>query len=225
MPEVSAQDLRRLTTLEERLAKAQGEKRSFTVERRELRARATEATREARTAERRAGDLESQIAALLEENARLATRLEEIAKDSEELRSAGVRLRDELDAAAKTSEQAAAESAQLTKSLGEAVTERDAIAERLKIADAQLKTEAKTPILPAKDVARLIDGFVGELGTNLSGMAVREGEIKLQVAFGKVGASTGFVVPSADSPPEVRKDLHEVSIRFDREIETRELRR
>ena len=225
MAELSAQDLRRLTTLEDRLAKAQGEKRSFTVERRELRARATEATREARSAERRTVELESQIAALLEENAKLATRLEEIAKDSEELRSAGLRLRDELEAAAKSREQASAESAQLTKSLGETVAERDSVVERLKLADAQLKTEAKTPLLPAKEVARLIDGFVGELGTNLPGMAVREGEIRLQVGFGKVGSSTGFVVPSADSPPEVRKDLHEVSVRFDRTIEPRELRR
>jgi hypothetical protein len=48
---------------------------------------------------------------------------------------------------------------------------------------------------------------------------VRDGEIRLQVAFGKVGTATGFVVPSAESPEEIRKTLHEVAIRFDRSIE------
>ena len=225
MPEVSAQDLRRLTTLEERLEKVQGEKRSFTAERRELRARATVAERAVRSAERAASEIDNRLTALLEENARLATQLEESAADGEQLRTAAEKLREEVDASAKSLDEARSETSRLTESLAKAESERDQVAERLKIADAQLKTEAKTPILPAKDVARLIDGFVGELGTNLSGMAVREGEIKLQVAFGKVGSSTGFVVPSADSPPEVRKDLHEVSIRFDREIETREFRR
>ena len=225
MPEVSAQDLRRLTTLEERLEKVQGEKRSFTAERRELRARATVAERAVRSAERAASEIDNRLTALLEENARLATQLEEAAADGEQLRTAAEKLREEVDASAKSLDEARSETSRLTESLAKAESERDQVAERLKIADAQLKTEAKTPILPAKDVARLIDGFVGELGTNLSGMAVREGEIKLQVAFGKVGSSTGFVVPSADSPPEVRKDLHEVSIRFDRAIETRELRR
>jgi predicted RNase H-like nuclease (RuvC/YqgF family) len=225
MAEVSAQDLRRLTTLEERLEKAQGEKRSFTAERRELRARATAAERAARSAERAVSDTDNRLTALLEENARLATQLEERAADGEQLRSAAEKLREELDASAKSLDEVRSETSRLTESLAKAESERDQVTERLKLADAQLKTEAKTPILPAKDVARLIDGFVGELGTNLSGMAVREGEIKLQVAFGKVGTSTGFVVPSADSPPEVRKDLHEVSIRFDRAIEPRELRR
>ena len=30
--------------------------------------------------------------------------------------------------------------------------------------------------------------------------------------------ATGFVVRSADAPPEVRKNLHEVAIRFDRSL-------
>lgn len=218
MPEVSAQDLRRLTALEERLAKAQGEKKTFTAERRELRARATEAVRTARSAERRTVELEAQIAALLEENAKLATRLEEIAGDSAELRSVGLKLREELDASVKTLEQAGSERAQLTETLGKAESERNGLAERLKLAEEQLKTETTTPVLPAREVARLIDGFVGEIGSGLPGMVVRDGEIRLQVAFGQVGTAAGFVVPSADSPPEVRRNLHEVSVRFDRTV-------
>lgn len=219
MPEISAQDLRRLNALEERLEKAQGEKKTFTVERRELRARATAAERTAKSAEKRAGEIDTRLTALLEENAKLATRLDEIATDAERLRSAGVKLREELDASKKSLKETLSESSRLTRSLGKAESERDRVVERLKFAEAQLKTETTTPVLPAKEVAKLIDGFVDEIGAGLPGMVVRDGEIRLQVAFGKVGSVSGFVVPSADSPPDVRKNLHEVSVRFDRTLE------
>ena len=216
MPEISAQDLRRLEALEGRLEKAQGEKKSFTAERRELRARATAAERTARAAERRVDEVDTRLAAVLAENAKLATRLEEIAADAEQVRAAGVKLREELNASSKSLKEAQSETDRLTKSLAKAESERDGVAEQLTLAEAQLKTESKTPILPAKEVAKLIDGFVDEIGAGLPGMVVRDGEIRLQVAFGKVGRSTGFVVPSADSPADVRKNLHEVSVRFDR---------
>ena len=68
MPEISAQDLRRLQALEEKLEKAQGERKSFTVERRELRARATAAQRAA-SCEKRAAEVDDRLASLLAENA------------------------------------------------------------------------------------------------------------------------------------------------------------
>lgn len=224
MSEISAQDLRRLKTLEERLEKAQGEKKMFAVERRDLRARATAAERTARSAEKRAGEVDIRIAGLLEENVKLATRLDEIATDAERLRSAGVKLREELDATKKSLKEALSESKRLTRLLGKAESERDRVAERLTLADAQLKTKTTTPVLPAKEVAKLIDAFVDEIGSGLPGMVVRDGEIRLQVAFGKVGQASGFVVPSADAPPDVRKNLHEVSVRFDRTLDVSEVR-
>lgn len=224
MPEISAQDLRRLKALEGRLEKAEGEKRSFAAERRELRSRATAAERTAKSAEKRAGEADERLASLLTENARLASRLDDIAADSERLRAAGLKLREQLDASKKGLREVVAESKKLTRSLQKTESERERLGERLKLADAQLKTTTTTPVLPAKEVAKLIDGFVGEIGAGLPGMVVRDGEIKLQVAFGKVGQATGFVVPSADAPPEVRKNLHEVSVRFDRSLEVAELK-
>lgn len=223
MPEISAQDLRRLKALEERLEKAQDEKKSFTVERRELRARATAAERTAKSAEKHAAEVDERLAALLVENNRLAARLGEIAADSERLQAAGLKLRAQLDETKKGLREAVAASKKLTRSLQKTESERDRVGERLKLAEAQLKTTTTTPVLPAREVAKLIDGFVTEIGTGLPGMVVRDGEIKLQVAFGKVGQATGFVVPSADAPPEVRKNLHEVAVRFDRSLEVAEL--
>ena len=218
MPEISAQDLRRLKALEERLAKAQDEKKSLTIERRELRARATTAEQAAKSAEKRAAEVDERLAGLLTENNRLAGRLDEIAADSERLRAAGLKLRAQLDETKKGLREAVAASKKLTRSLQKTESDRECLGERLKLAEAQLKTTTTTPVLPAKEVARLIDGFVDEIGSGLPGMIVRDGEIKLQVAFGKVGQATGFVVPSADAPPEVRKNLHEIAIRFDRSL-------
>ena len=220
MPEISAQDLRRLQALEEKLEKAQGEKKSFTVERRELRARATVAERAAKSAVRRAGEVDDRLAALLVENARLAARLDEIAADSERLRAAGIKLREQLDATKKSLQQTLSEAKKTTRALQKAESQGETLSQRLKLAEAQLKTKTITPVLPAKEVARLIDGFVDEIGTGLPGLTVREGEIRLQVAFGKVGQASGFVVPSADAPADARKNLHEVSVRFDRTIAT-----
>ncbi len=216
MSELSAQDLRRLKTLEERLEKAADEKRSFAVERRELRARATAAERAAKAAERRAGEVDDKLAALLAENARLATQLDEAGADAERLRAAGVKLREELEATKKTLREVVAEYKRLAKTLQRAERDRERLAEKLKLAEAQLKAKTTIPVLPAKEVAKLIDGFMEEIGTGLPGLSVREGEIHLQVAFGKVGRASGFVVPSADAPPDVRKNLHDVSFRFER---------
>ena len=223
MPEVSAQDLRRLKTLEERLEKAEGDRRSFTAERRELRARATTAERAAKAAEQRTSEVDARIGALLDENAKLAARLDEIAADGAKLRAAGVKLREELTQTKKSLQQTGAESKRLQSSLTKAETERERLSERLKVADAQLKSSSTTPILPAKEVAKLIDGFMEEMGTGLPGLSVREGEIRLQVAFGKAGRATGFVVPSADAPADVRKNLHEVAFRFDRSLVAEDL--
>lgn len=220
MAELSPQDLRRLRTLEERLEKATDEKRSFTVERRELRARATAAERATRAAEKRASDLDTRLAAVLTENAGLATRLDELEADAERLRAAGTKLREELDAAKKSLREAVAEARRVGKTLDRAEADRERIAEHLRVAEAQLKAKTTTPVLPAKEVAKLIDGFMEEIGTGLPGLSVREGEIRLQVAFGKAGRATGFVVPSADAPKEVRTNLHEVFFRFDRTLGT-----
>lgn len=222
MPEISSQDLRRLRALEERLEKAQDDRRSLSEERRELRARATAAERETRAAASRTAEVEERLAALVVENGRLAARLDEISSDADKLRAAATKLREQLDEARKTVREGAAETKRLSRALTKAESEGGRLAERLQLADAQLKSKTPTPVLPAREVARLIDGFVEEIGGGLPGLAVREGEIRLNVAFGKVGRATGFVVPTADAPADVRKNLHEVAVRFDRSPEAPE---
>lgn len=58
-----------------------------------------------------------------------------------------------------------------------------------------------------------MDTLFQDIGSGMTGLDVREGEVRLQVAFGKVGRTTGFVVPGPDVPVE---NLHQVTARFDR---------
>ncbi|MCA1572408.1 MAG: hypothetical protein LC798_19330 [Chloroflexi bacterium] len=174
------------------------------------------AERTSRTAEKRVDEVEERLTALVAENATLAARLDSIETDSERLQAAAIKLREQLDEAKGSLKTASSEEKKLTRSLQKAESEREGLVERLKLADAQLGNQTIAPILPAKEVAKLIDNFVDEIGAGLPGMVVRDGEIKLQVAFAKVGRANGFVVPSADAPPDASRNLHEVAVRFDR---------
>ena len=219
MPEISARDLRRLEALEGRLLKTQDERKALAAERRELRSAVTANAQRARAAEREAASAGEKLEAVLAENSALAARVDEITDDVDRLRAASLDLRQELDAARAELTQAQETLAKAESELAAALAERDRLAESLNLAQEQLAGKSLTPVLPAKDVAKLLEGFVADLGSGLPGMAVHDGEVRLRVAFGKVGRLTGFVVPSAESPPEISNNLHEVAIRFERTIE------
>ena len=219
MPEISARDLRRLQALEGRLTKTRDERQALAAERRELRAAVTANARRARAAEKEAAAADDKVEAILRENAALAARIDEIQADLERVQAASLELRAQVDAT--STELGAAQQALATAEgkLGGLEKERDSLSESLKLANEQLSGKGMTPVLPAKEVAKLVEGLVLEIGTGLPGMVVRDGELRLQVAFGKIGQQTGFVIPSAETPPDVRKNLHEVAIRFDRTVE------
>ena len=219
MPEISARDLRRLQAVEDRLSKAETDRKALAAERRELRAAVSANARAAREATKKATDAGGQLEAVLAENQRLAARLDELTADLERLRSAGVELREQADSTRAELAGVQAKLASAESDLGAVTAERDQVIERLKVADDQLAGKEITPVLPPRDVAVLIERFVSQVSSGLPGMVVRDGEVRLQVAFGKVGTATGFVVPSATSPEEIRKNLHEVAIRFDRSVE------
>ena len=219
MPEISARDLRRLQALEGRLTKTQDERKALAAERRELRAAVTANARRAREAEKEAAAADEKLEAVLKENAALAARIDEIQADLERVQAASLELRAQVDATGAELGAAQQALAAAEGKVGGLEKERDSLSESLKLANEQLSGKGMTPVLPAKEVAKLVEGLVVEIGTGLPGMVVRDGELRLQVAFGKIGQQTGFVIPSAETPPEVRKNLHEVAIRFDRTVE------
>jgi chromosome segregation ATPase len=218
VPEISAANLRRLKELDVRLRKARKESRALNAERRKLRSSARANAQRAREATKKASALEEKLEEALAANRALAEKLETAAADAKALQAAGLKLRAELEAArddlAKAEKTAAA-----TQKEAEALrAECDRLTEGMDLAKAQL-TGKQAPALPAAEVSKLVDGFVEDLGSRLSGLAVRDGELKLKVGFEKAGRRSGFVVPSATSPPGTAGSLHEISIRFDREAE------
>jgi len=106
------------------------------------------------------------------------------------------------------------------RELGSLKSDRDGLTKNLALANTQLAGQAIEPVLPAAEVVKLVDGLVGDLGSRLPGLVIRDGETRLKVAFGRVGGDNGFVVPSATSSPETRDNLHEIALRFDRPAQT-----
>ena len=214
MPEVSAADLRRLGALEGRLEKTTDERKRLTAERRKLRAEVTANARRVRELEKEIAASKKQLDAALAENASLAARIDDSSEDLERIQAASVELRGELDAAGGELEKATESSARARDEVRSLGKERDALAESLAIANEQLAGKSVAPVLSAKQVSRLVHDLVDELGSSLSGMTIRDGELQLRVGFEKVGRATGFVVPSSASPPELREGLHQISVRF-----------
>jgi septal ring factor EnvC (AmiA/AmiB activator) len=219
MPEISARDLRRLEALEGRLQKEREQRRTLAAERRDLRAAAAESMRRARGLENELRAREKTLAALIAENEGLAAALDELKADVERLQAAPLELRPELDACRKTLGDAESALASAQDQLGTVQAERDGLAESLRVARDQLDGKTMAPVVPAAEIAKLVNNLISEIGSRLPGLGVTEGEMRLRVGFGKVGRTSGFVIPSPESPPELRESLHELSVRFDRTVE------
>jgi chromosome segregation ATPase len=211
MPEISARDLRRLQALESRLEKEREERRDLSAERRDLR-------RAVAAAERAAKSAEEQVTSLVEENRRLSEELATTAADLDQLRRAGLEAREQATAAREQLRAAEKERREAEKRVTGLERERDRLGDRLKVAEGQLKGKP-AKLVPASEAAGLVGTLVDELEGGLGRLAVREGEIRLRVAFGKVGRTSGLVVPTAETADELRGALHEVAIRFDRSVE------
>lgn len=155
------------------------------------------------------------IEPLLAENQRLATQIEESSTELVALRAAAASARSDVEAARSEVEQAVR--AEVGKEVKQLTKAQATLQKQLDAANAQLTQEGKTPVLPAGQVAVLINELVGEFQSGLSGLQIRDGELALKVGFGAAGEIGGFVVPTTESTPEVRENLHEIKLRFDRE--------
>ncbi len=213
---------RRLTAAEKAASRVEALEAASQEAREALKTERAEAKERIRAAEERAaaaiaavGSLPEQVEALLRENRRLAEQLDAVRGDvttlgkaAEEARQAAETARSEAVAATKAQTQAEETIRRLSE-------ERASLATRLGAAEAQLQDEGKTVILPADEAARQVGTLVDQLSAGLPNLSVREGEFRLKVAFGGAGDLSGFVIPTADSSPELRNALHELTLRFD----------
>ena len=151
---------------------------------------------------------------LIQENRRLAESTHTVKRDLELFREKAEKAARDIQIARKETavELNAKHAAERKKLRGEQAK----LQSELSLATKQLKKEGKVPLLPPEKVADLMGDLVNRLGGQIPGMKMRTGEMKLKVAFGAAGDVSGFVVPTPDTGPDVKENLHEVTIRFDR---------
>lgn len=245
MAEPSARDRQRLEALQQRLAASREEKRAWTAERKELRARAiagdrvakrfdqvdeararleseiegeralrTDAERSLAQLDQRLGTLDTRQGELVAENRRQAEQLHAVVTENESLRQLAAQSATDRTKALEEAKAAVGVRRELERRVKLLETEHARNDEALKNARAQLVAKEFPLILSADEISGLIDQLISRIGRNLQGLDVRDGELKLKVAFAAAGDVRGFVVPSAGASENVTGPLHEVALRF-----------
>lgn len=216
MAEPRPQDLRRLQSLETRLAKATDDRKSLAAERKELRAAVAANATRAKLAEETAERTAERLDKLVEENAQLAAARDQAVADAQLLETTGARLRAELTQAVADAKTAKRETARLAKELASAGVELERGRQALAVARAQLESDGADVMLPTSEVAELVDSLIGDFSSRMPGLGIRDGELRLKVAFGRVGDQAGLVLPTPTSPAPVLNSLQDITLRFDR---------
>lgn len=218
MAEPSAQDRRRLRTLENRLEKASEDRKRWTAERKELRRQLTKAQRDA---ERSAKELQGRVDAqsrqvneLVAQNRDLSEQLEAAQIESASLEQTVRELRGAADAAQEQADEAVRARRSMEQRLSELEKELPRVREQLAAASEQLREGGMLELLPAGVVADLVSNLIDDLGTPR--FRIREGELRLSVALGAAGQHAGFVVPTPEAAERLRDSLQHVVLRFDR---------
>ena len=178
----------------------------------EAEARAIKAEEVLRESRRQIEVLEAidDTAALIAENRRIAAHLESVMADFEPFRDAALKAEGAIKQAREETEQAVR--AELE---GKFAADKGRLEKQVLTLTRQVKEQGKTPLISPDSAANLVDTFIKKMRDGLGGLRVKDGEIKLKVAFGQVGDQTGFVIPTAESDKELKENLHEVVVRFD----------
>lgn len=153
-----------------------------------------------------------QLAALLEENRALAARYANLETSYAHAITAAENIGRKFEALSAEHANAKAEIAELKKS----VAGHKRLQVQVTSLEKQLRSKDRAPIMQAADVTALINALFADLRANLGDMALKDGELRLQVGFAATGDSKGFVLPTVDGGIEFKGPLQELLIRFDR---------
>jgi len=204
--EAMAEALQRVGALQEQFD-AQATQRDARV--RELEA----ALAEAREAAPEAADGEETVTRLIEENRQLAGRIAVMSADLSTMQQAAREAKDGLQTVRE--ETGAQVRSEIADQLATMQQQRDSLQKQLDLANQQLSAEGKSPVLPAERVAEMLTGLISQMQGGMPGLSIQTGELKLRVGLEAAGSGVGFVIPSTDSPVELREYLQEVILRFD----------
>lgn len=201
--ELSAAELRRLRSLEQRVVRVEEHRRSLREERDELKAMARQLRRDLRdlqrtlaTVQKGAAEAEARIIELVEANRELAAALRAAEKEALAAGEVAERSAARAEAAQAALEKAKADGAAARTEVKHLAKALATAQRQLELSQKQLAAEGGLPLLHPDQVKDMLDDFVESF--EVHGLAVRDGSIRLNVAFGAVEGEAGFVIPTPE---------------------------
>ncbi len=158
----------------------------------------------------------AQLDTMVAENRRLADSIEPVKKDLEKYRKLSLKAQAEIKGAREEKEAANRARLETERTMQDLQTQLQRLESQLATSNTVLKESGRTPFLTADTVAGMISNLTDQLRNNISGLDVKDIEVKLKVAFGSAGDKSGFILPTIESGPEIKDSLHDVIIHFDR---------
>jgi hypothetical protein len=160
-----------------------------------------------------AGTLDTRIGRLLEENRSLQEHLDALAGNSKifekQAVEAAIMIKEKV-AAATAAANAQAEQAQKAVARNLAMLETENSSLRV-----QLESSGKIAFVQPERVSMLLDDFYRTIQKNITGLDVRDSEVRLKVGFGGLaGDEAGFVIPTAGNTQEIKESLGEIVLRL-----------
>jgi len=174
------------------------------------------AKKQAKASEQRDERLAVRLNAMVVENRRLAYSTEMVKKDLEKFQELAARAQAEVTAAREEKEVAVRDHLEAERTIKRLQTQNKHLESQLAANNAVLKESGRASFLTADTVSAMISDLADKLSDAMSGLDVKDIELKLKVAFGGAGEKRGFILPTAENGPEIKDSLNEVVIRFDR---------
>ena len=182
----------------------------------------TESAAKLAALEKALAELQKQNDLFLEENRRLAEALELNVSDTavfrEHAEQATLRIASEL---AREREHLSGQFRDQVASLAERARLAESRADSL---SAQLAGDGRLAVIPPDQLGDLASRFIGQIETSLPGLRLSTGELKLKMGLAQSGGQTGFVVIGPGAPANLKDQLHDFSLKFDRALPGTNLR-
>ena len=160
--------------------------------------------------------LATQLDAMVAENRRLADSIEPVKKDLAKYQKLSVKAQTEIKASLEEKEAASKAHLETEATIQRLQTQLQNLESQLAANITLLKESGHIPFLTADTVAGMISNLTDQIRDNISGLNIKDVEVKLKVAFGGAGDKSGFILPTIESGPEIKDKLHDITIHFER---------
>lgn len=165
--------------------------------------------------ERELAEMERRLSAAIEDASDASGQLAAARRERERAEGEVATVRAQLDRLSQAAKGAETRLHEVEAALTTSLRELQLANGKLEAAERDLRSKGRQPLMPAPELARLTTDFLRSLESQMPGMFLRDGELRLKVAVGKGDAGpAGFHVVTPDAPPELASALQEFVLRF-----------